>query len=599
ERTGGDLVSPPAALMGDLGDASIDYLPQGGFDIDMTESGDEAGVTIPTVIGGPANELDPYDYYSSPESKANAEARKATMQKPQDGTTSSDEDDSSDEDEVPPPPKKKPSRRKLPPVIDSSADEDTPAPKPAAKATLQRKPAVQPAPDAVQSKPKPKPTPKPAATKAASSSSDSDSDDDVEVPVPEPKKKDTRKLASIFKAPPPKKSQKTVDEAEIPENLKPKGSMKAPVSKPKPGSDTEEEVKVLPTPSSKKKKKASPAHVDALNAYEKLKDFNIQLRYGPSGRVEDLDGLSPMVKDAFSYARNHLLPIQLYTKDSGVYPSKAVQAVICSTAFTLAVAKSVEDNRYKMLRRRLEDEKEVNFFTAVTYFTGQRLPQARAKPVNMARTVILVLCQLAQFSGHPRALKNAVLALLHNGAFIHDGEFKVGEHKSVTWYMDASQKKKKYVCKALIQLIAMVWMGKCKPLTLKDDKGNSVPGFDWEPKLFPDATYLKVAPAPGEPWPKQIPVPMMAYAATSIELSLKEWDRGTKRNIKLDPGTMSEMYDDHVKALNKISANTRSLLLQYVYREARDWTPPRDVIDISSGSEQDAVLTDEALGLYS
>ncbi|KZV59188.1 hypothetical protein PENSPDRAFT_695354, partial [Peniophora sp. CONT] len=604
---------------GDLGDASLDYPPQAGFD--MSESGDEEAVTIPTVIGAPPIELDPYDYYSSPESKADAEARKyakVAMQKPQDGTPSSDEDDSSDEDEVPPPPKK-PSKSKRAAVVESSADEETTTLKPQVYRGM-RKPAGQPAPaqstpkPPAQSTPKPpvKATPKVSATpKAASSSSDSDSDSDdmVEVPVPEPKKKDKRKPAPVPESssdepvPPPKtssakKSKKTVDEDEdeIPEHLKPKKPIRASGTKPKPGSDTEEEVMVLSKPDAKKKR-VSKTSVKALNAYEKTKDYSVRVRYGPSGRMENLTGLSGTMKDAIYVARNMILPVELYTKDSGVFPDNDMQVVVCGTAFALAVAESVENDRFRKVRKRFQNKKEGDFFRAITAFCAIRLTQARGKPADIARSIIMFLFGLEQYSGNPKALKKAVLALLRHGAFIHDGEFREGDDRSITWHMDANQKKKQYVCKALIQLIAMAWMGKSKALKTKK-KEKSLAGYDWAPKVFPNATYVREAPEPGEPLPKEIPVPMMAYAATSLEFSLKEWDRGTYRFSALEPANLSDIYDDHVKALKGMKPRTRSLMLQYVYREARAWTPPHTVIEISSDSEKEDVQTDEAVGLY-
>lgn len=132
--------------------------------------------------------------------------------------------------------------------------------------------------------------------------------------------------------------------------------------------------------SKSKRKKADVGVVKALNAYEKTKKYKVQLKYGPSGRVSTLTGLSQLVKDAFKNARNHQLPVQLFTKDSGVYPDKAAFLVICGTAFSLAVDPSADKNdKYRALRKRFNDALEVDFFQAVCFAVSvqtQRSPSS-------------------------------------------------------------------------------------------------------------------------------------------------------------------------------------------------------------------------------
>lgn len=199
--------------------------------------------------------------------------------------------------------------------------------------------------------------------------------------------------------------------------------------------------------------------------------------------------------------------------------------------------------------------------------------------------------------------------------------------------MDATSKKKPYVCPPLIQIIAMTWFGKSKALKRSKGKKNNS-GYDWAPNVFPNATHVKKALEAGAPVPKQIPVPMMAFAATSVrlapdmshqathelnthlqlEFALKEWDQGFNRPLPLEDDNLKDIYEFHVKKLNDMSANTRSLMLQFVYREARcvlyiststpyvnchrDWAPPHVVIEISSDSDAPSVHTDEAEALY-
>ncbi|KZV68724.1 hypothetical protein PENSPDRAFT_686963, partial [Peniophora sp. CONT] len=570
--------------------------------------------------------LDPYDYYSSPESKANAEARKAAMQKPQDGTTSSDEDEvpppkktprpapqsESSEGEATPPPKA-PRRRKREPVVESSADEGTPAPK-------------------TPKRPPPKVN---AAPKAASSSSDdSDSDDDVEVPVPQlpktgkpaPSKSAPSKSAPSKSAPSkpaasffePKTSSKNRNKDAnvnaIPDHLKPKRALKAPVSKPKvryyvPGDATDEEVKIVAPPPSAKKKKADPASVLALNAYEALKKFAVRLHYGPSGRLETQTGLSGLMKAALYDANNHRLPILFYTKDTGAILDKDTLDIVAGMAFTLAIDASIEHDRFKKIRKRWEDEKEGEFFQAIVYFVAKRRNQAHAKPTNMARGISFRVFGLDIYIGDRKALAKAIRALLRNKAFLHDGKLVFDKKtKTFEWAMTAQSKKKPYACPQLVQLLSMVFMGKSKalkksapsPSPVKDtNNGRNSAGYDWSANVFPDATFLKKELEEGQPLPKQIPVPMMAYAAMSFELALKEWNGGICKPVALDDSNMKDIYVFHVKKLNDMPLNTRSLLLQHVYKRARAWTPIVEV-EVFSGESDGAevVHTDEALALY-
>ncbi|KZV76144.1 hypothetical protein PENSPDRAFT_680348 [Peniophora sp. CONT] len=456
------------------------------------------------------------------------------------------------------------------------------------------------------SPPAKRPTPNvKAVPKAASSSSDDDSDEDVAVPEPQPIKTSKQvqgkqiqsKLAPIFKPKDAtsKNRKKVADVNDIPDALKPKKALKAPVSKPKPGSATEEEVQIVSTSQPAKKKKKDSAAVEALNAYEKTKDFRVQLRFGSSGRVENLKGLSDMVVDAFFDARNNRLPIELYTKDDGVYPEADVLDTIYGTSFSLAIAETVERDRFKILRERFDDDTEDVFFRAVVYFVGLRRNTAIAKPVNLCRVMSQVAYGIQVYAARPKMLRKAIRALLHHKAFIHSGSLVIDD-KTFTWVISAMDKKKPYCAPPISQLISMAWMGHSK--SLNTDKDKSSGGYDWAPSLFPNATFVKTPPGPGEPWPKEIPVPMMAFAATAVEFSLQEWDQGFKRPATLMDKNLKDTYLAHVKKLNEMGDNTRSLLLQHVYKAARNWVHDA-VIEISSDSgEEEAVRTDEALGLY-
>ncbi|KZV59197.1 hypothetical protein PENSPDRAFT_672517, partial [Peniophora sp. CONT] len=135
-RSGCDLISAPRISSKhqapvwqgsvDFEDAPLEYEPSAA--IDLSEDGDEAEVTLQTVIGAPPPiDSDPYGYYSDPASKANAEARKylkAATQAPQCDSSPDDED------EAPPPPKKPSTKRKPVPRPDSSDDEDEAPPPP-------------------------------------------------------------------------------------------------------------------------------------------------------------------------------------------------------------------------------------------------------------------------------------------------------------------------------------------------------------------------------------------------------------------------------------------------------------------------------------
>ncbi|VDC06118.1 unnamed protein product, partial [Peniophora sp. CBMAI 1063] len=339
-----------------------------------------------------------------------------------------------------------------------------------------------------------------------------------------------------------------------------------------------------------RKEVMTPVQYELLK-YESKQDPTTWLPYNLDGHCKSKTGMSVALADKITYAMNTQYPIELYTGPLGMYPvSVPDQKKICSDAFTNAL-KEDNDKIPKIMTRY---SSEAKFRKVVTELIHDRRHQARGKVMIMGRHALFALFGLAPFDNQPLILQNAVNELLRGSNFLYPGKLEIqNNRKSFKYVISTEDRSRDYCGGSIVQMTAMSFFGHAS--IVRDRKNRGVPGFDFDASVFPEASFVRRDADPDQPKPREMPIAMLAFVAASIEHALNEWDHGTYRDIPLVDANIKRPYDRHLRDLNKKKPRARSLLLQYVYKLAREWTPP--TIEITD-DERPEIGTSEAEDLY-
>ncbi|KZV60609.1 hypothetical protein PENSPDRAFT_671547 [Peniophora sp. CONT] len=342
---------------------------------------------------------------------------------------------------------------------------------------------------------------------------------------------------------------------------------------PKPGS------KPMPTPVRKSAPKPAPSVEEEEEEGEETDAPPKRSNKCKPAADEDVESVVSL--DADEVAK---------TKKKVPYPeSKMNERKTCTKALWRAVQSDVE--RFMPAAKRAQKDKV--WVATLAKAIWPRRHQARVKPMNIGRVMMFVAFGLAVYRGKKKLMRGAINELLRHKNYLCPGRLTYNTNSGSFKY-EVEDRNKEYALEVIIQIISTSWMGQADPM--KDDKGLKLPGFEFEEELFPVARF-KCANADPDEIAREIPIPMMAYAASSLERALQEWDSGTHRNIKVEYKNIKRpIYLKHVQKLNEKGERKQLILLQHIYTAARNWSSAIVIDD--SESEMEEIDADQYDALF-
>ncbi|VDB84674.1 unnamed protein product [Peniophora sp. CBMAI 1063] len=161
-------------------------------------------------------------------------------------------------------------------------------------------------------------------------------------------------------------------------------------------------------------------------------------------------------------------------------------------------------------------------------------------------------------------LQNAALALLEKQAFVHAGKLtrkgNCDEDVKVEFLISPLDQKFPYSSPYISEYVARGLMGLAK------EKGS----LKFQPSQFP----VEDTPEDPKHAQKLVPRPMVAFAATMLEVAIRSYVNG-----KYSPGAINEdelgpIYKSHDDKISESKPGSQEGIFIGIFQEASNWLPP-------------------------
>ncbi|VDB94447.1 unnamed protein product [Peniophora sp. CBMAI 1063] len=302
---------------------------------------------------------------------------------------------------------------------------------------------------------------------------------------------------------------------------------------------------------------------------------------------------SKTVKDVLSDASAEDLIRAMFLAKNGPFPEVIGGVDMFLEDIARVAIQSVIDQRGNALERfGLRFGVDDAFRAVLCYFVGQRRASKRLALITLVRECMMEWYPLIKeyaSSTDPldkTRLQNAVTVLTANNDFVYPGELVV-RHISVTSSFDVTDAmalqrvapnnvedvRMKYKVSAKDRKIAPFLSHPIIETVAKLAFGKHKHGITLAPSDFPDAFYISARQKGG----KEVPRSLAAFAATVVEVAIRDWLLGEKQPIILKEDTLRRYCTHHLASLtetDEVRKKKMSLAMQCLYDAAKAWQEP-------------------------
>ncbi|VDC01753.1 unnamed protein product [Peniophora sp. CBMAI 1063] len=300
--------------------------------------------------------------------------------------------------------------------------------------------------------------------------------------------------------------------------------------------------------------------------------------YSPSTlKVDKLSNqTSSVIKDMLSDSSGDaLIRSTVLAKDTAFPGHKAGVDTYLEKIAKPAVLYTIKQGGDRMKPAGERFHTDAGFEHGVLNYVGRRRCASRNTCATLARKIVprrytfIQQYVLSNDENDKERLRNAILALLKDSAFVYPGELaRVAPNNPddtrMKYTVTAGNERNPYLADIIIEYLAKLCFG-------RDSSGTELDASD-----FPDASFILEGDEGEER--KEVPRTMAAFAATMASTPpLKDYVLGIEQKVNLKSDTLREIFDVHAASLTETAPdakNALSLTLQELYDSAEAWRPP-------------------------